>query len=296
MEPRQDDKLPGPILIWIAFLIILMAILFAYFQRNKVEPTPEPVPHPSLGDPSFRTDFSNGHDDEVWRKADFYYPSNAHLAAWVAEHVQFKDGYMDLKLNRDQVDYKPYSGAEYQRRGFYHYGRYEVIMQAAPGSGTVSSFFTHTNEYFGDPHDEIDIEFLGKDTTQLHINYFTNGNAAGSVYVPLGFDAAKEAHLYAFEWTPTEIRWFVDDEMVFSATDELHEIPRAPGRIIMDLWSGSPNQYAWHGKPTFKNGTRAYYYCASFLQAGDSKPQCSDDYEIKNGRRYFKDTQLNASD
>lgn len=293
MDPKQDDHLPGPILIWIAFVILALAMVFTYTQRNKAPTAPAPFPHSPLGDPSFHTNFGDGHDDTNWFKADFHYPSNMHLAAWVAKNIHFEDGRLGLELNRDRVDYKPYSGAEYQRRGFYHYGRYEVIMQAAAGSGAVSSFFTHTNATFGDPHDEIDIEFLGKDTTRMHINYFTDGNAAGSVYIPLEFDAAEEVHLYAFEWTPEEIRWFVDDDMVFSATNRIHQIPTVPGRIIMDLWSGSPDQYAWHGKPMFENGTRAHYFCASFLQAGDIGPECSNDYRTENGTRFFKGTPLN---
>ena len=39
------------------------------------------------------------------------------------------------------------------------YGRYEVVMTAAKGNGIISSFFTYTGPYFGDPHDEIDFEF-----------------------------------------------------------------------------------------------------------------------------------------
>lgn len=291
MDSKQNDQLPGPILIWSAFALVALSLLFIYSQRNKAPTLPIVAPS-SLGNPSFRTDFDGGHDDETWRIADFYYPSKMHLAAWVAENTHFENGRLGLELNRNKVDYKPYSGAEYQRRGFYHFGRFEVIMQAAAGSGTVSSFFTHTGDMFGDPHDEIDIEFLGNDTTRLHINYFTDGSSAGSVYIPLAFDAAKEVHLYAFEWTPEEIQWFVDEDMVFSATRELQTIPTTPGRIIMDLWSGSPDQYGWHGKPEFENGTRANYICASFLKTNDTGPQCSDNYKFKNGRRFFKNKLL----
>ncbi len=295
MDPEKDDQLPGPILIWIAFTLLALSFLFIYIQKNRPPVPPTVVPHFTLGDSSFRTDFDDGHDEKTWRIADFHYPSKMHLAAWVAQNTHFENGYLSLELNRNRVDYKPYSGAEYQRRGFYHYGRYEVIMQAAAGSGAVSSFFTHTNEVFGDPHDEIDIEFLGNDTTRMHINYFTDGSSAGSVYVPLDFDAAEETHLYAFEWTPEEIRWFVDDDMVFSATGDLQKIPSSPSRVIMDLWSGSPDQYAWHGKPSFENGTRAHYICASFLKSGDSGPQCSNDYKFEKGRRVFKNAPMTPS-
>ena len=41
-------------------------------------------------------------------------------------------------------------------------------MQPGRGSGLVTALFTYTGPYAGDPHDEIDIEFLGKDLTKIH--------------------------------------------------------------------------------------------------------------------------------
>ncbi|MDB9854520.1 family 16 glycosylhydrolase, partial [Candidatus Marinimicrobia bacterium] len=37
---------------------------------------------------------------------------------------------------------KPYRGAEYRSIETFQYGRFEIRMQSASGSGTVSSFFT----------------------------------------------------------------------------------------------------------------------------------------------------------
>lgn len=226
---------------------------------------------------SFVHHFGGQHDDANWYKSDFYYPNSSH-PAWLAEQIHFKADRIELELKRKRVAYKDIAGAEYHRRGFFHFGRYEVVMQAAPGSGTVSAMFTHTHDQFGDPHDEIDIEFLGKDLTQMYANYFTDGRAMGGHFVPLGFDASKETHLYAFEWDPDEIRWYVDNRLVYTATPETHPIPQAPGRLMLSLWSGQPAQYGWHGKPTFKDGTRAKYYCLSFRATGDRTAQCSDTF------------------
>jgi len=152
-------------------------------------------------------------------------------------------------------------------------------MQAARGSGVVSSFFTHTDSTFGDPHDEIDIEFLGNNTRRLHPNIFAQGETQGSTYVDLPFDAAEEVHLYAFDWQPNSVKWYVDDELVQTITSSDRPIPQTPGRVIMNIWTGSPAQYDWHGKPTFKAPTQATYYCVSFRAAGDNRPQCSDTFK-----------------
>ena len=231
-------------------------------------------------EPSFVHHFGGPHDETHWYKSDFYYAGSDH-PAWKADLIHFKRNRLELEVRRKKTDYKTIAGAEYQRRGFYHYGRYEVVMRAAPGSGTVSAMFTHTHKQFGDPHDEIDIEFLGKDLTRMHANYFTDGKAHGSIYIPLGFDASKQIHLYAYEWDPDEIRWYVDDRLVHTARASDFPIPQAPGRLMVHLWSGGANLTKWAGEPTFKNGARARYYCLSFQAAGDDALQCSDTFEPK---------------
>jgi len=229
---------------------------------------------------AFRKIFADGHDGK-WFKADFVYRNNVQRTGWEADHVIFDDEGMELLMLRERKESQPNTGAEYQRMGRYHYGRYEVVMRAAPGSGLVSSFFTHTGpSQGGDPHDEIDIEFLGHRTEELHINYFTAGRMAGSVYVPLPYDAAEQFQLYAFEWEPDEIRWYVGDQLVFTGTPELHPIPQTPGRLIMNLWTGSENQYAWHGRPTFESGATAGYKCVSFVPTGEVAAQCSDSFRF----------------
>lgn len=230
--------------------------------------------------PSFVKHFGGAHDDETWYKSDFYYPDSDH-PAWKAELIHFMEDRIELEVRRQKTAYKNIAGAEYQHRGFHHFGRYEVVMQAAPGSGTVSAMFTHTHSQFGDPHDEIDIEFLGKDLTQLHANYFTDGKQHGSIYIPLGFDASKEVHLYAFEWDPGAIRWYVDDRLAYSTKPSDLAIPQSPSRLIVNLWSGTRNQYGWHGRPTFKNGARARFYCISYRAAGDETSQCSDTFDAR---------------
>jgi len=65
--------------------------------------------------------------------------------------------------------------AEVQVKHQTGYGFYEVIMKPAAGAGLISSFFTYTGPYFGDPHDEIDIEFLGKNRNEVEFNTYTAG-------------------------------------------------------------------------------------------------------------------------
>ena len=95
-------------------------------------------------------------------------------------------------------------------------------MKPSANGGTASTFFVCTGPYDtkyvldenGDyvldengqrltqnnPHDEIDIEFLGKDTTKVQFNFFVDGKGGNEYMYDLGFDASEEFHTYGFRW------------------------------------------------------------------------------------------------
>ncbi|KJS37360.1 MAG: hypothetical protein VR74_09190 [Hyphomonas sp. BRH_c22] len=225
---------------------------------------------------SFNLSFADSFDEEDWFISDFTFPSTFYRAGWVKDNVQYHASSISLEINRKPIAHQPFSGAEVQKTGFYGYGRFEVIMQAAPGSGVVSSFFTHTDANFDDPHDEIDIEFLGNDTRRFQANLFVNGKTKGPILIDLPFDAADEPHVYAFDWRPDSVTWFVDGKLVKMISAADRPIPQSPGRLMMNIWTGSEDQYAWHGPPEFADGARAIYYCVSFQALGDTSSQCSD--------------------
>ena len=110
-------------------------------------------------------------------------------------------------------------------------------MKPAKSDGIVSSFFTYTGPYDNPPTqwDEIDIEFLGKDTTKAQFNYFTNSQGNHEFLCDLGFDATESFHVYAFDWQPDSITWYVDGKEVHKVTEN---IPVTPSMIMANLWAG----------------------------------------------------------
>ena len=111
---------------------------------------------------------------------------------------------------------KPYKGAEIYSNQSYHYGRYEMRMRAAKGSGVLSTFFTYKNgsEQNGVFWEEIDIEIFGKNNaTQWQSNVIIGTNrpttkTEGVHTAPASLGDAY--HTYVLEWTPNYIAWFVD--------------------------------------------------------------------------------------
>lgn len=146
---------------------------------------------------------------------------------WTGANTSVTGDGLTLTLNSSG---NRYYGAEYRTGQYYSYGYYGVCMKAAKGSGIVSSFFT----YLGDPWDEIDIEFLGKNTTQVQFNYYTNGVGGHEFLFDLGFDASSQFHEYGFLWQPGSITWYVDGVPAHTATKD---IPSHGGNIMMNLWN-----------------------------------------------------------
>lgn len=152
---------------------------------------------------------------------------------WTSNNVSFNNGLLNLSIYKNWDN--TYTGGEYRTKQSFGYGMYDVYMKPAKNDGIVSSFFTYTGPSDGTRWDEIDIEFLGKDTTKVQFNYFTDGIGNHEYLYNLGFDASQSFHQYGFLWLPNRITWYVDGNPVYTAWDN---IPSTPGRIMMNIWPG----------------------------------------------------------
>lgn len=213
----------------------------------------------------------------VWA-SDYTHPDWWLDTAWAPDRAAATTGGLRLSIERSRVDGKPHTGAEMHTNGVHHYGRYEVVMTPAKGSGLVSSFFTWTGPQNGTPKDEIDIEFVGSDTTRVQINYFTGGKNYHGAWIDLPYDAADQPQLYAFEWDPDEIRWYVGDQMVYRADGSKLAIPTHAGSVIFNLWAGHPRLAGWTGPIHYEDGASATYHCISYAPPGDWGTRCSDHF------------------
>jgi len=247
-----------------------------------VRPEPETVivPQPVERIPSapgFITLFGLQPNLAAWHLSSHGNGNSFQANDWDEGSVQFDQDGLALVVLDGRPGGQNWTSGEVQSKALYGYGRYEVMMRPVAQSGLVSAFFTYTGPYFGDPHDEIDIEFIGRDTRTLEVNYFRNGEVGGFAKIPLSFDAADRLHVYAFDWRPDRISWYVDNELVYQTPANDTGIPRTPGRIFMNLWTGrGANLHSWHGAPQFDIGARAEYACVSFTPIDETGRTCSD--------------------
>ena len=193
------------------------------------------VPHESVeGVPDRLTaaediivDFTKSGDQGFW-SANGYKNGDPFNCTWSNSCTVVEDGIMNMSVKKEG---NTYYGAEYRSRASYSYGYYSVCMKAADCSGVISSFFTYTNNPWWD---EIDIEILGKNMTEVQFNYYTKGEGNHEYLYKLGFDASEDFHEYGFDWQPDSITWYVDGKAVYRATEN---IPTADSQIMMNVWN-----------------------------------------------------------
>ena len=141
---------------------------------------------------------------------------------------------------------KEYRGAEYRTKQTFRYGRFEVRMQSAQREGMLSSFFTYNDNYPATPWNEIDIEILGRYSDDVQFNPITPGTVNHEVHYQTPFNPSQAFHVYAFEWTPTTVAWFVDGKEVHRQTGD-HILALAhPQKIMMNVWN--PGYPTWVGE------------------------------------------------
>ena len=240
-------------------------------------------------------DFANGANAEVLFESDGWSNGDVFNVVWKKNNVKYENGLMTLGitqekatewLNDAEVEFD-YTAGEARTQNYYHYGDYEVCMKPSANPGTASTFFTCTGPYdtkfvlddngeykldengqrltVNNPHDEIDIEFLGQDTTKVQFNYFVNGQGGHEYMHDLGFDASEGFHTYGYRWEPTAITWFVDGQPVYKVTTDktvtpaknlviVDVLPSTPGRILTNYWCGNKDAEGWMGK--YKGNTK----------------------------------------
>jgi hypothetical protein len=140
------------------------------------------------------------------------------------------------------------------------FGKVEITMKAAPGAGIVSSLVLQSDDL-----DEIDMEWLGADSTQVQTNYFGKGEV--TTYNRGQFNPAAnnqdQFETYTIEWTESQVTWSVGSTIVrvlTPATADANQYPQTPMQVKFGAWSGGdpsnpPGTISWARGPTnYANG------------------------------------------
>ncbi|MEO8918839.1 MAG: family 16 glycosylhydrolase [Polyangiaceae bacterium] len=124
------------------------------------------------------------------------------------------------------------------------YGRFEARLRFAGGDGVISSFFLWKDgsEQTGAFWNELDFEKLGADC-HLQTNALY-GKPVGdhSKKAALTADLCNAYHVYAYEWLPDSIAWFVDGTEIRRETGDVasaYAVNAPDGmQVHFNIWPG----------------------------------------------------------
>ncbi len=176
---------------------------------------------------------------------------DGNLAEFTAENAATSNGILNLSLTAVDDPDKPYRGVEMRSRDTLTYGKVEASARFAGGSAVVSSLVLIYTPWPPDDWNELDIEFLGKNTDQIQFNHMVNippadpqtGHVQFPQRVTLGFNPAAGFHTYSIEWVPGEARFYVDGTLSHTATREMARMV-LPQNILLTIWASDSSGWA----------------------------------------------------
>ncbi|MBD3223410.1 MAG: family 16 glycosylhydrolase [Caldithrix sp.] len=175
------------------------------------------------------------------------------------------------------VNAKPYRGAEYRTKDTFLYGRFEVRMKSAQVSGMLSSFFTYHEISDLQDWNEIDIEILGLHSGQVQFNTITPGQTNHVHDFETRFNPHQAFHVYAMEWTPDYVAWYVDSVEVYRQTGDHIQTLNRRQKLMMNIWQ--PNYPDWVG--TFDAGDLPAFAFYDWIQYYSYTPQADDRFTLQ---------------
>ncbi len=181
------------------------------------------------------------------------------------ENARVEDGHLIIEARQEKSGGLEYTSARLvsKGKGDWTYGRFEVSAKLPSGRGTWPAIWMlPTPKSYGTlgwpDNGEIDImEHVGFDPDVVHGSAHTKAyyhsigtQKTGKIQVP---NARTAFNLYSVEWTPKEIRWYVNGKHYFTFSNERTAQPTAdykqwpfdkPFHLILNLavggeWGGA---------------------------------------------------------
>lgn len=194
------------------------SIRFVFLTCTDYSPACDP--NKGLASSSYSVDFTKGADDDNWEGT----------------------GHGTVKYTSDGAEFtvaKQGDSPTIQSKWYMFFGRMEVHLKAAPGTGIVSSVVL-----LSDVLDEVDWEWLGGKDTDVQTNYYGKGNdAADTRSATFAVTAAQEEfHNYTIHWTKDSCEWYINGVAVrtLKYADALggENYPQTPMRVKLGIWAG----------------------------------------------------------
>ncbi len=191
---------------------------------------------------------------------------------------------------------KNYKAAEIRTTTSYKYGRFEMRMLASNKSGILSTMFTFNDDNFTTPQwNELDVEVLGLYNDRVQFNAITYNHTMHEHIQMLGTDPTKCFIVYAVEWTPSYVAWFIDGAEVYRDSGSHIAELTFTQKFMLNHWA--TNLASWAGAfdpaslPAYAYYDYASYYSytpgsGNYGTGNNFTLQWKDDFDTFNTSRW----------
>ncbi len=221
-------------------IILLLAMQAMVCFAQQQETVELPLPRVAVGNAEFGAtpiwqdefDYSGLPDPAKWN-----FQTGGH--GWGNNELQYytdridnasvADGVLIITARKERKGGKDFTSARLTSKGLgdFRYGRFEIRAKLPTGRGTWPALWMlPTGKAYGDwpKSGEIDImEHVGFDPGRVHITVHTeayNHRIAIQRGRSRMVDDVAQFHLYRMDWTPSSIRGYIDDELLFDFPNE----------------------------------------------------------------------------
>ena len=179
---------------------------------------------------------------EYWTEVDRKNNYNGELQYYTPANSYVKDGILYLEARDEEKDGKRYTSGmvETANKLDFKYGRFEARMSLPVGKGLFPAFWllAYKDNY------EIDVlEMIGSEPHLVYgVNHFLKYDRLYKNVGQTTVDDPEAFHVYAMEWDKDSLKWYVDDELYYTAK---RGVPKTEMYLILTLAVGG----VWPGEP-----------------------------------------------
>ncbi len=193
-------------------------------------------------------------DPEYWELASHTFDPN--LAWFSPLNAKAEGGLLLLSITQEQTPAmpsadempKPYAAAELRTRISFLYGRFRTRARLAPGVGIVSAFWGFYDRYSlsrNEGDNQIVTEGAHIPEPVLRYAISVPAGAPEPSQVNPGFDLSSGFHELGFDWTPTEVRFYLDGQVQSTVTGDAATTLRQYERLVLSAY---PTSAKWTGE------------------------------------------------
>jgi beta-glucanase (GH16 family) len=233
-----------------AFLLSLLASLFGCGSQQDLV----------IGSVDFslvrRDDFDGeALDRDYWEVATHTFSPN--LAWFSPDNAKVEGGRLVLSITDVPAPAtpmagetpKPFSAAEVRTRVPFLYGRFRARARLAAGGGIVSAFWGFYDHYSMSSGSSVDNQVViesgipaGESAYDLRYSVKVPVDGLAPQPYPPGFDVSAGFHELGFDWTPTEVTFFLDGERQLVVAGDRAAQLREYQRLVLSTY---PSDAEW---------------------------------------------------